>query len=79
MRLMRPALCRITDVFMINFELQALNRLGLRVVMDVVYNHLYSSGPFAITSVLDKVASYFLLIYFFPVTIPNKKVFLNLY
>ncbi|XP_062184340.1 pullulanase 1, chloroplastic [Phragmites australis] len=34
---------------------QALNRLGLRVVMDVVYNHLYSSGPFGITSVLDKV------------------------
>lgn len=34
---------------------QALNRLGLRVVMDVVYNHLYSSGPFAITSVLDKI------------------------
>ncbi|KAK3143133.1 hypothetical protein QOZ80_4BG0358810 [Eleusine coracana subsp. coracana] len=34
---------------------QALNRLGLRVVMDVVYNHLYSSGPLVITSVLDKV------------------------
>ncbi|CAO2034210.1 unnamed protein product [Urochloa humidicola] len=34
---------------------QALNRLGLRVVMDVVYNHLYSSGPSAITSVLDKI------------------------
>ncbi|XP_066346642.1 pullulanase 1, chloroplastic-like isoform X1 [Miscanthus floridulus] len=34
---------------------QVLNRLGLRVVMDVVYNHLYSSGPFAITSVLDKI------------------------
>jgi len=66
--------------FLINFELQALNRLGLRVVMDVVYNHLYSSGPFAITSVLDKVASCFLVIFFLPVTIPNKKkVFLNLY
>nr|CAB3502225.1 unnamed protein product [Digitaria exilis] len=38
-----------------NFLLQALNRLGLRVVMDVVYNHLYSSGPSAITSVLDKI------------------------
>jgi glycosidase len=59
--------------FMINFELQALNRLGLRVVMDVVYNHLYSSGPFAITSVLDKVASCFLVIFFFPVTTPNIK------
>ncbi|CAN6234327.1 unnamed protein product [Urochloa humidicola] len=34
---------------------QALNRLGLRVVMDVVYNHLYSSGPSAVTSVLDKI------------------------
>ncbi|CAL5035685.1 unnamed protein product [Urochloa decumbens] len=34
---------------------QALNRLGLRVVMDVVYNHLYSSGPSSITSVLDKI------------------------
>jgi len=34
---------------------QALNHLGLRVVMDVVYNHLYSSGPSAITSVLDKI------------------------
>ncbi|TVU04286.1 hypothetical protein EJB05_47148, partial [Eragrostis curvula] len=31
---------------------QALNRIGLRVVMDVVYNHLYSSGPFSITSVV---------------------------
>ncbi|KAL6841127.1 hypothetical protein ACP4OV_029096 [Aristida adscensionis] len=34
---------------------QALNRIGLRVVMDVVYNHLYSSGPSSITSVLDKI------------------------
>jgi glycosidase len=64
---------------MINFELQALNRLGLRVVMDVVYNHLYSSGPFAITSVLDKVVSCFLVLFFFPYTSQIKKVFLNLY
>ncbi|KAJ1270053.1 hypothetical protein BS78_06G025000 [Paspalum vaginatum] len=34
---------------------QALNCLGLRVIMDVVYNHLYSSGPFSTTSVLDKI------------------------
>ncbi|KQJ81407.1 pullulanase 1, chloroplastic [Brachypodium distachyon] len=34
---------------------QALNRLGLRVVMDVVYNHLNSSGPSGISSVLDKI------------------------
>ncbi|KAL6123943.1 hypothetical protein ACLB2K_076459 [Fragaria x ananassa] len=34
---------------------QALNRLGLRVVLDVVYNHLHGSGPFDANSVLDKV------------------------
>nr|AHW98508.1 pullulanase precursor [Oryza brachyantha] len=34
---------------------QALNRIGLRVVMDVVYNHLDSSGPFGVSSVLDKI------------------------
>uniref|UniRef100_A0A8R7QVS7 Pullulanase 1, chloroplastic n=1 Tax=Triticum urartu TaxID=4572 RepID=A0A8R7QVS7_TRIUA len=34
---------------------QALNRIGLRVVMDVVYNHLDSSGPCGISSVLDKI------------------------
>jgi len=34
---------------------QALNRIGLRVVLDVVYNHLYSSGAFGVNSVLDKV------------------------
>ncbi|KAL5214545.1 hypothetical protein ABZP36_003697 [Zizania latifolia] len=34
---------------------QALNRIGLRVVMDVVYNHLNSSGPFGVSSVLDKI------------------------
>jgi pullulanase/glycogen debranching enzyme len=33
--------------------------------MDVVYNHLYSSGPSAITSVLDKVALVFSYILFF--------------
>nr|XP_011469607.1 PREDICTED: pullulanase 1, chloroplastic isoform X2 [Fragaria vesca subsp. vesca] len=34
---------------------QALNRLGLRVVLDVVYNHLHGSGPFDANSVLDKI------------------------
>ncbi|MEJ2400920.1 MAG: pullulanase-type alpha-1,6-glucosidase [Xanthomonadales bacterium] len=33
---------------------QALNRMGLRVVMDVVYNHTTSSGQ-AATSVLDRI------------------------
>lgn len=40
------------------FVLQALNRIGLRVVMDVVYNHLDSSGPFGVSSVLDKVITF---------------------
>lgn len=35
--------------------IQALNRLGLRVILDVVYNHLYGSGPHDRYSVLDKV------------------------
>ncbi|XP_010067208.2 pullulanase 1, chloroplastic isoform X1 [Eucalyptus grandis] len=34
---------------------QALNKIGLRVVMDVVYNHLHASGPFDENSVLDKI------------------------
>ncbi|XP_073139703.1 pullulanase 1, chloroplastic isoform X2 [Henckelia pumila] len=34
---------------------QALNRIGLRVVLDVVYNHLYASGPYDKDSVLDKI------------------------
>ncbi|KAG8645291.1 hypothetical protein MANES_10G051700v8 [Manihot esculenta] len=34
---------------------QAINRIGLRVVLDVVYNHLHGSGPFDENSVLDKV------------------------
>lgn len=34
---------------------QALNRMGLRVVLDVVYNHLAANGPFDDNSVLDKV------------------------
>lgn len=35
--------------------MQALNRTGLRVVLDVVYNHLHASGPVDDNSVLDKV------------------------
>ncbi|KAK2983756.1 hypothetical protein RJ640_022698 [Escallonia rubra] len=34
---------------------QALNRIGLRVVLDVVYNHVHASGPFDEKSVLDKI------------------------
>ncbi|KAK1396520.1 Limit dextrinase [Heracleum sosnowskyi] len=34
---------------------QALNRIGLRVVLDVVYNHLQGSGPSGENSVLDKI------------------------
>uniref|UniRef100_A0A6N2M3E6 Glycosyl hydrolase family 13 catalytic domain-containing protein n=1 Tax=Salix viminalis TaxID=40686 RepID=A0A6N2M3E6_SALVM len=34
---------------------QALNHIGLRVVLDVVYNHLHGNGPFDENSVLDKI------------------------
>ncbi|KAL2899945.1 Pullulanase 1 chloroplastic [Bienertia sinuspersici] len=34
---------------------QALNRIGLCVVLDVVYNHLNSNGPSDVNSVLDKI------------------------
>lgn len=34
---------------------QSLNRIGLRVVLDVVYNHLHGNGPYDVNSVLDKV------------------------
>lgn len=34
----------------------ALNALGLRVVIDVVYNHVYGSGPSSPHAVLDKLA-----------------------
>ena len=40
---------------------QSLNRLGLRVVVDVVYNHVHGSGPHDPHSVLDKtVPAYYL-------------------
>ncbi|KAI5056353.1 hypothetical protein GOP47_0028171 [Adiantum capillus-veneris] len=35
--------------------IQAINCLGLRVVLDVVYNHLHGNGPHDNYSVLDKV------------------------
>lgn len=35
--------------------IQALNQLGLRVILDVVYNHLHGNGPQDRYSVLDKV------------------------
>ncbi|KAF6167691.1 hypothetical protein GIB67_017186 [Kingdonia uniflora] len=44
--------CRILEF---RKMVQALNRLGLRVVLDVVYNHLHGSGPHDENSVLDKV------------------------
>eukprot|EP00878_Enallax_costatus_P010482 GHUV01010944.1.p1 GENE.GHUV01010944.1~~GHUV01010944.1.p1 ORF type:complete len:704 (+),score=164.13 GHUV01010944.1:956-3067(+) len=34
---------------------QALHSLGLRVVLDVVYNHTFASGPYSQNSVLDKI------------------------
>jgi len=34
---------------------QALHGLGLRVVLDVVYNHTFASGPTSAQSVLDKI------------------------
>ncbi len=34
---------------------KALHALGLRVVLDVVYNHTFASGPHSRCSVLDKL------------------------
>ncbi|WIA10447.1 hypothetical protein OEZ85_010639 [Tetradesmus obliquus] len=34
---------------------QSLHSLGLRVVLDVVYNHTFASGPYSQNSVLDKI------------------------
>lgn len=44
--------CRIIEF---RKMVQALNHIGLRVVMDVVYNHLHASGPYDEHSVLDKI------------------------
>lgn len=40
------------------YTFQALNHIGLRVVLDTVYNHLQGNGPFDEHSVLDKVRNY---------------------
>ncbi|KAM3360337.1 pullulanase 1, chloroplastic isoform X1 [Capsicum galapagoense] len=50
--------CRIVEF---RKMVQALNRIGLRVVLDVVYNHLNASGHIDDFSVLDKIVpGYFL-------------------
>lgn len=35
--------------------LQSLHSLGFRVVLDVVYNHTFASGPYSHNSVMDKI------------------------
>ncbi|KAL2548901.1 Pullulanase 1 [Forsythia ovata] len=44
--------CRIIEF---RKMVQALHSIGLRVVLDVVYNHLHASGPHNENSVLDKI------------------------
>lgn len=44
--------CRIIEF---RKMIQALNRIDLRIVLDVVYNHVHGSGPFDENSVLDKI------------------------
>ncbi|KAH6784145.1 limit dextrinase [Perilla frutescens var. hirtella] len=44
--------CRIIEF---RKMVQALNRIGVRVVLDVVYNHLQANGPYDENSVLDKI------------------------
>ncbi|XWS66234.1 hypothetical protein CRYUN_Cryun05aG0182100 [Craigia yunnanensis] len=44
--------CRIIEF---RKMIQALTHIGLRIVLDVVYNHLHASGPFDKDSVLDKI------------------------
>ncbi|XP_056846958.1 pullulanase 1, chloroplastic isoform X2 [Raphanus sativus] len=44
--------CRIIEF---RKMVQALNRIGLNVVLDVVYNHLHANGPHNKDSVLDKI------------------------
>ncbi|PPR88312.1 hypothetical protein GOBAR_AA32388 [Gossypium barbadense] len=44
--------CRIVEF---RKMIQALTHIGLRVVLDVVYNHLHANGPFDKDSVLDKI------------------------
>ncbi|XP_041998053.1 pullulanase 1, chloroplastic isoform X2 [Salvia splendens] len=42
-------------IFEFRKMVQALNRTGFRVVLDVVYNHLHANGPYDENSVLDKI------------------------
>lgn len=44
--------CRIIEF---RKMVQALNHVGLNVVLDVVYNHLHANGPHDKDSVLDKI------------------------
>ncbi|XP_039071914.1 pullulanase 1, chloroplastic [Hibiscus syriacus] len=44
--------CRIIEF---RKMIQGLAHIGLRVVLDVVYNHLHANGPFDKDSVLDKI------------------------
>ncbi|KAI4339263.1 hypothetical protein MLD38_024223 [Melastoma candidum] len=44
--------CRIIEF---RKMIQALNQIGLRVIVDVVYNHLNASGPYDDSSILDKI------------------------
>ncbi|KAL6509677.1 Pullulanase 1, chloroplastic [Orobanche gracilis] len=42
-------------IFEFRKMVQALNLIGVRVVLDVVYNHLHANGPYDENSVLDKI------------------------
>jgi len=51
----------VTRTLEFRAAVSALNALGLRVVVDVVYNHVYGSGPASQHAVLDKlVPGYYL-------------------
>lgn len=47
---------KITATHPLTIEVAALHKKGLRVVVDVVYNHTLASGPDGALSVLDKCA-----------------------
>ncbi|KAL6509660.1 Pullulanase 1, chloroplastic [Orobanche gracilis] len=42
-------------IFEFRKMVQALNHIRVRVVLDVVYNHLHANGPYDENSVLDKI------------------------
>lgn len=46
--------CQLNQFFVLSFGIL----YGLRIVLDVVYNHLQGSGPSDEHSVLDKVMNY---------------------